>query len=43
MNVLYDCYALRQYGSVLDTQLTINVFSELPDDDLLTTETCRRH
>jgi hypothetical protein len=40
MSVLYDCYALHQYGSILGIQLITDVFVELPDDDPMRTKTC---
>jgi hypothetical protein len=43
MSVLYDCYALHQYGSILGIQLTTDVFVELPDDDPMRTKTCSSH
>jgi hypothetical protein len=42
-SVLYDRYALHQYGYILGIKLTINVFLELPDDDPVRAETCISH
>jgi hypothetical protein len=43
MCVLYDCYALHQYGSILGIQLTTDVFVQLPDDGPVRAETCSSH
>jgi hypothetical protein len=43
MSVLYDCYALHQYASILSVQLITDVFVELPDDGPVGTETCSSH
>jgi hypothetical protein len=40
MSVLYDCYALHQYGSMLGIQLTTDIFVELPNGGPVGTETC---
>jgi hypothetical protein len=42
-SVLYDCYALQQYGSILNTQSTTDIFVELPDDGPMGTETGSSH
>jgi hypothetical protein len=43
MSVLYHCFALHQYGSILGIQLTTDVSVELPDDGPVRTETCSSH
>jgi hypothetical protein len=42
-SVLYDCYALHQYGSKLSIKLITDVFVELPDQGPVRTETCSSH
>jgi hypothetical protein len=43
MSVLYDCYALHQYGSILCNHLTTDVFVELSHDGPVRIETTKIH